>query len=427
MQFVKRSALGSFGVLSAALLALSAGCANEPSEDKLGQTGLALSTDLTGESDVASIRFEVTPVDCSTGEATGDVVVTDRPLEPVTIPGGISGLEDQPLDANSEHVFADLFSSVPAGCYDVAATPLNDAGEPSEVCYSANKKNIEVVEGETTEVLLINQCKGEDPGGIDVIAALNTEPDLSTAFEESKFVCQRAPQVICATSIDPDDDPVEFEWTVSGDVSGPVVVSHEHDHETGAHIECVQFRASEPGRYDVEVKAYDMAWRDGEEIRIEDWLELEGYPSESHSQQSLFFYATECAGSLEPVGVADMGWPYGYIYDISDDGSTAAGYSGGSAGAEAMRWQGTYEGLGVPLDFHYTYGMGVSGDGSVVAGYGSDHVSTYALLWSGGSWTNLGTLPGGTYSVGYDVNAAGTIVVGYANDSTTTRPSPLTP
>src|SRR5688572_19680717 len=103
MKLVKRSCLGSLGVVSAALLALSTGCANEPSEGKVGDTGLALSADLTGKSDVESIRFEITPVDCSTGEPIGDTVVSERPLEPITIPGGINGLEDQPLDADSEH------------------------------------------------------------------------------------------------------------------------------------------------------------------------------------------------------------------------------------------------------------------------------------------------------------------------------------
>ncbi len=421
--FSNQYSLVSIAALTLGLLGLSVGCQEEPApHETTSATGMALSADLTGESDVATMRFEVTPVDCSSGEPTGDPVVTEVPFEDFTIPGGISELENKPLDAESSHVFADLFSDVPPGCYDIVATPLGEDGLPSGICAAAHEDGVEVVEGETTEVLLINQCAGSDSSAIDTIATLNHEPEVTVEFEDSKFVCSGSPQVICASAVDPDEDPLEFVWSVSGGdaITGPTVVSRDFDPTTNTQTECVEVRASEPGRYDVNVAVYDLVWRDGEPVRIEDWLATEGYPSESHGELSFFFYAAECKASLEGVGMVEGDYAYSVVMDVSDDGSTATGYTGGSSTTEAFQWNGSLAPIGVPAGFSYSYGFGVSGDGSVVAGYGADATGTYALLWSGGTWTNLGLLPGGHYTVGYDVSADGKVVVGYGDDSTGT-------
>src|SRR5688500_16066359 len=99
------------------------------------------------------------------------------------------------------------------GCYDVIATPMTEGGVPSARCDAAWEKKVEVVEGETTEILLINQCHGKDPGALDAIATLNHEPEIGdVSFEESKFIACGDTQVVCATVTDPDNDPLEFVW-----------------------------------------------------------------------------------------------------------------------------------------------------------------------------------------------------------------------
>jgi hypothetical protein len=358
------------GVPLLALLSLLA-CSSKPDEEQAGTSRLNLSLDLTGESDVSSIHFEFLPVECTSGEATGAAVIkSDRALEDMTIPGGVSSLEGQPLDAGSKHVFADSFSTLAAGCYDVSATPLQDDGTPSAICAAANKPKVEVKSGETTEVFLLNQCQGHDKGGIDAIATLNHEPELSVQFESSKFVCSKAPQKICATADDPDKDPVEFVWTVDGAIptDPPKVLSHDQDPMTGKVTECVQIKAAGSGRYDVHVTAYDQVWRDEKLVRIEDWLAEEGYPSESHAKLDFFFYAADCAASLDAVDGGD-GVYFAGVMDVSDDGSHAAGYSYGSTGSSAFRWSSAgFEAVASPSDYTGVYGYGTSADGKLVAG-----------------------------------------------------------
>lgn len=338
----------SLSLLSSLPLLALAGCsgAEQPSEgEALGTTGLQLSADLTGKSDVVAVRFRLTPVDCDSGAPSGEPWVSDRPLEAFTIPGGIADLENNPLDADSAHAFADLFADVTAGCYDVEAAPLAEGGAPSRVCLSAWTNGVEVLEGQTTEVLLLNQCQGSDPGGIDALAALNHEPELSVEFAESKFGRCEAPRVLCATATDPDRDPLEFAWQLdaaSPPVEGPSLVSRDIDPETGAVTECVQFVPSAAGRYDISLRVYDLVWRDGALVRVEDWLALEGYPSESHTKLDLFFYAGDCDGSEEPVSAYDID-----LHQLSPVTSSVAE----AFETAALRWQSHVVGDVWDIDF----------------------------------------------------------------------------
>jgi hypothetical protein len=154
--------------------------------------------------DVESTRFEIAPVNCATGSAEGAAMVFVRALEDGTIPGGIGELENHPLDEDSAHRFADLFSTVDAGCYDIVATPLDAASAPSAVCAAASKKAVAVFAGKTTEIFLLNQCDGEDSGNVDILAALNTAPHIqSIHFEKSKFATYHESQVVARRSAIP--------------------------------------------------------------------------------------------------------------------------------------------------------------------------------------------------------------------------------
>jgi probable HAF family extracellular repeat protein len=408
-----------FLALAVSPMAFVAGCADADEGGRQGEkvetTGLALSADFSNSSDVAAMRFTVTPVDCGTGLPAGAPVVTDRSLEDFTIPGGIGALEDAPLDEDSSHRFADHFSDVPAGCYDVETQPLNEAAQPSLACAPATKRLVEVLEGQTTEVMLINQCHGPDSGTIDLIAALNHDPQVGVEFEDSKFVCSGAAQVICANAIDADEDPLEFVWNVSGGsaITGPTVVRAEYDAATNTRTECIEVSASTAGRFDVSVTVYDLGWRDGVPIRIEDLLALEGYPSESRGEMSFFFYATDCdespEASLESVGTV--------VWSVSADGTTAVGYS--DPPRMGFRWNGSLEALGTPAGVSYADPIGVSGDGRVILAQGVwTSTSTSPLLWTDGSWQDLGLLSGTEGTAAGDVSASGDVVVGWGDTPT---------
>jgi hypothetical protein len=174
------------GGIAAIAGAAACGAAETPPDDE-AVANFHLTIALAAVGDVESTRFEIFPVDCGSGDRTGPGTAFVRPLEEGTIPGGIGTLENDPLDENSEHRFADLFLTLEAGCYSVTATPLDRASMPSEVCASTSKRVV-VVPGKTTEVFLLNQCDGKDSGNVDILAALNTAPHITNIhFEFSKF------------------------------------------------------------------------------------------------------------------------------------------------------------------------------------------------------------------------------------------------
>lgn len=230
-------------------------------------------------SDVNQVLFTITS--CADSSV---VVKEDVPLEDQMIPEFFEELANNPLDENSAHLFADYFKVLEPGCYNVHAQPLNDYGEESRICHPAWKDDVIVHERETTEIFLMIQCDGTDLGALDVIAALNHEPFLEdVVFDDSKFVCG-ATETICMKGSDVDNDPLEFELIVPNEctVTGP---KPPHDEETCFEVTCRDY-----GRFDLIARVYDLAWKDGALIRIEDWLAAEGYPNESHSEINFWAY-----------------------------------------------------------------------------------------------------------------------------------------
>jgi hypothetical protein len=313
---VVRGACGLIAGLAAIAGSIACGTADTP-DDNAAVAKLHLTIALAAVGDVVSTRFEITPVDCMTGSATGPATVIVRALEDGTIPGGIGTLENNPLDEDSAHRFADLFTTVEAGCYDVAATPLNAASEPSAVCAAASKKAVVVLPGKTTEVFLLNQCDGEDSGNVDILAALNTAPHLqSIHFEKSKFASCHESQVVCATATDPENDPLDFKWTVAPEVAdsvtGPTIISTSVDSTTGATTQCVSFVPAKEGKFPINVTVFDEISRGGMLVHIEDFLASEGYPHPSRASSDFFFYATcACATTTDVVMLHDLSGSFG--------------------------------------------------------------------------------------------------------------------
>lgn len=261
--------------LSLILCALAAGCA--PSEDApestLGQTGMNLQFDVLADTDVAGFDYTITGVDCETGEALDPAVVvsTSRDLEDILLPGGHPGFENQPFDADSEHLFADAFELLDAGCYDVTAQPTDADGLPSNDCTSASEAGVAVLDGQTTEVMLISQCVNEDRGGLDVIAALNHAPQLiDVAYAPSKFTCGDQTR-ICVTASDPDNDPLSLVATAEDGVA--IDVQPAELNEDGETVICADITVPGPGEYAINVAVYDLMHdAEGELVTIESML-----------------------------------------------------------------------------------------------------------------------------------------------------------
>jgi hypothetical protein len=292
-------ALPLVGSLALGLLGATACGPIDPHEERAaaGRTGLALTLRLDEKTDVAGMRFKLNRRSCQGEDFTPYSLTVDKPLEEIRLPGGIPELENNPFDRKSAHVFADLFIVLPEGCYDVSTQPLAAGGVPSRDCSPASTWNVYVADGQTTEILLINQCWAEGRGAIDVISALNHPPELvSVTFKRSKFVYQCEKQIVCATVFDPDNDPLEFTWTqVSGPPlhRGPRVVSTTRNAD-GSVTECALAVAQTPGRYELKVVAYDLMHdKAGKYIRIQDFLFQGGNFFPSNDALTFPFYAAD--------------------------------------------------------------------------------------------------------------------------------------
>jgi hypothetical protein len=279
--------------------AVLAGCnptAVEP-EPPPGLTGLSIALRFDSQSDTAAIRYRLLRKSCSGEAFTPLDLSVDKPLEDILLPGGIPGFEDQPLDGSSSHAFADLFLDLPPGCYDISTQPLRRDGSASQDCAPASASNVRINDGRTTELFLINQCRGDGRGAIDVISALNHPPALTAvAFERSKFVQRCEEQVVCATAKDPDNDPIEFTWQKVGGaplLSGPTVVRTTTNPD-GSTTQCVRAVAEQTGQYQLAVTVYDLLHdprNAGRLIRFEEYFARNGSTLRSRAELTFPFYA----------------------------------------------------------------------------------------------------------------------------------------
>jgi hypothetical protein len=297
--------------------ALSA-CANSdttsPTPDsnddgEVRSSGMTLTSDTLADTDVSRMQFDVTGVDCASGQATGFNETKTKDLEDMMLPGGVSKFENAPLDEDSQHLFADAFFLVDAGCYDVRTQPLDDQGQPSADCEDAHRDRVSVEDGQTTEILLVNQCEGAERGGLDVVSSLNHAPEIDN-LELEKFVssCPTAdqPSQICVTASDPDDDPLEFEWSTSdaAELQGDVVEVSSSQQADGRWESCANVTVNRKGDYAFEVEVYDL---DGNGNRMEDVLAQQDSRDAHPSHDSLQFpvySGADCRGRTATILMA---------------------------------------------------------------------------------------------------------------------------
>jgi hypothetical protein len=121
---------------------------------------------------------------------------------------------------------------------------------------------------------------------------------------------------VCATATDPENDPLDFKWTVTpevpGSVTGPTVISTSVDSDTGATTQCVSFVPATEGKFPINVTVFDEIWRGGMLVHTEDFLASEGYPHPSRASSDFFFYATcACATTTDVVMLHDLSGSFG--------------------------------------------------------------------------------------------------------------------
>ena len=257
----------------------------------MGGASVRLQLSLPFQVGVASVRFEVVPVNCGDGTPSPGRApqVVGKSLEQLRLPGGNQALGDPAPADGSIHYFADLFLVVDAGCYDVTATP-----SPPEVCRPAHALNVPVTAGHTAEVFLVSQCVGPGRGAIDVTTAFNRPPVVrDIKFERSKFTATCEAQRACATAVDGDEDPLEFEWRAIGDPpphAGPRVIRTESNAD-GSVTQCVELVPHTPARLLLEVTAFDLMRQGDGWVRVEDWLATQREPAQSRGSLQFPVYA----------------------------------------------------------------------------------------------------------------------------------------
>lgn len=283
--------------LSLAALGLLAACTDPPGEAEPRQ-GLVVHSDMPYVDDVGGFTYTVTEVDCDSGAPVPGGVSDSATIgrDALYLPNGIPAFEGKPFDPESEHIFGDHYFLLPVGCYDVTSQPLKAASaEPSDSCYAAHARRVEVVDGLTTEITLISECLGPGRGGLDVVTTLNHPPTLEDlTFEPSKFVSTCNGVEVCATAVDPDGDPLEFTWkqTAGSKVArGPAVTRTTLNMDESV-TQCVVLQTGAVGDYEMQVTVYDLAYdADGALARIEDLLAAQGDPVPSHDDLALPIHA----------------------------------------------------------------------------------------------------------------------------------------
>jgi hypothetical protein len=250
-----------------------------------GSAQLALSTEVRRDTDVARVR---TTIESCDGKEHQSI---EAALHEMRLPGGFEET-GVPLDEQSTHRFADAFIVLAAGCYNVESMPLNAHGAPSTQCFPAHAKEIEVVDGKTTEVWLVSQCDGADVGALDTTTVTNHPPTLkSVSYNPSKFIAAGSSVILSVTAEDPDGDPLEFEWTQVGGPDCDLSVLRLDDDDGNERTEQVKITANMSGRYEFKVSIYDLLRDDkGELIRFETYLEQQGDPHASNDSLVLPLY-----------------------------------------------------------------------------------------------------------------------------------------
>lgn len=227
---------------------------------------VALQVDFVGGSDVAGFHYEIRR--CGESELVDDAT---RDLEDLVLPGMIPEFTGSPFDMESRHVFADYYTALEPGCYDVRATPITADGEVSTDCEMAEESGVMVKAEETTEILLISQCEGSPRGALDSAASLNHPPTLD-GLDFTKFNRECEEVQICATASDPDGDPFEFQWNQIGGPTlkqGLSVDAGASDCDGvcasggAAQTQCVNIQLGEAGDYLFRLVVRDLKWLDG--------------------------------------------------------------------------------------------------------------------------------------------------------------------
>lgn len=299
-------------VAGAALVAgVAVGCAgtdgeNEP--DDIERTAMEMTVELDDKVDVAGIRFSIFE-----HQQDDPQYVQEHNLEEMTLPEAMPEFLEDPFDEDSEHLFARHTQPIDTGSWDVMAEPIDEDGQLVDECEPVTAEGVEVEEGETTQVLLVSQCEVTDPekvlaepadeGELDAVAALNHPPQITSvqAVPSDELQCP-ATLELCADVVEPDRDPVVFDWVVlegPEPLEGPTETVFEEDN--GDWHKCVEYvLPDETANYLFELTVWDRFIVDGQLITVEGWYRDQGFGEIESRDTATIPVSVDCPDE-EPV------------------------------------------------------------------------------------------------------------------------------
>ena len=132
-------------------------------------------------------------------------------------------------------------------------------------------------------------------------------------------------------------------------------------------------------------------------------------------------------GTMISIGTLPPPYTSSNSLGIDPTGTYIVGYaSGGAQANQAYIWSsaGGMVGLGYPflvLPFSRAYSISTTGVVVGIASFSNSELGS-AFSYKNGVYTNLGRLPGYTFSLAYDISADGTVITGYSYNTATGLP-----
>ena len=186
-------------------------------------------------SDVAGVLYEI---NCVNGFSTTQYV----PLETEGLPAHV----DQSLAGSP---FADLFQVLAPGVCTVSATAMLDPKTPAPDCTPV-KETVTVVEGETTEIVMIIECKAKPTGALDLVTVITDNPSIvNVTYGTSKFILKCEPVTVTVEG-EGGNGPLTYTFAVT---SAPPAA----DYTMSSSGPVLTFWAETPGEYTITVTVSD--------------------------------------------------------------------------------------------------------------------------------------------------------------------------
>lgn len=245
------------------------------------------------------------------------ILIVNRALEDEPMPFDFADF--LPVAPGSQHFYLIPTIALPRSSYDVEARAIDEQGEIIEECQEAIARGRRGEASGELEFLMPIQCDdsvGIATGveGIDEVLfftgetfkvesvlfpapIINFAPRIES-MEVGPSAYETCPETVelCATVVEPDWDPVDFQWLqLEGPraLAGPTEVRRTQDE--GETEQCVAYELpEEDGDYVFELQVFDQLLEDDRPISFEAWYQREDYGDIASQDRDTVGFSVRC-------------------------------------------------------------------------------------------------------------------------------------